>query len=84
MNTPTPEHLSAAKLALEKIGGPQKMADALTRLSGQKVSVWSVRRWRDSGVPARWVLWVEYLTGIGPERTRPDMSPKANLPEARA
>lgn len=75
----TPEHLAAAELAIEKAGGVQLMAEKITRLTGQEYPPANVRKWLKTGVPARYALWAEYISGIPVERLRPDMSPRASI-----
>lgn len=54
----------AARRAIKAGGGPRDLADRLANELGIVIKSETVRKWRDRGVPARYVPKVAELTGV--------------------
>ncbi len=60
----------AAREAIDTVGAVA-LAEKLTDLTGEPVSVFAVRKWRQRGVPGEWVPAVCVVTGAKERELNP-------------
>lgn len=54
----------AIESAIKRIGGAKAVTSLIDAVSGEKLTTHAVRLWVKTGVPAKWVLWIEKESGI--------------------
>lgn len=78
----TQANQAAAKFVFDTLGGPAESARKLTRLIKESDpeakpvrigSIWSYQNRDKSGIPIKYILHFEKLTGIPREKIRPDV-----------
>jgi len=65
--------LTAAELAVERLGGRSSAAAAVTAATGEECTVHIVAGWLRNGVGARWTQAVAELTGLPASELTPEV-----------
>ena len=60
---PRMDRIKASKHAIDRLGAVE-LADRLSRLTNESVTVYAVRKWRQRGIPGEWVPAVSAITGM--------------------
>lgn len=61
----------AARQALQNAGGPRALARKLSDYLDAEIDEKRVSKWRTIGVPVRWGVIVEHVTGVKREQLNP-------------
>jgi hypothetical protein len=68
--------ISAAIYAIEKAGGNRKLANKL-KPAAKKIEIerleQAISKWRKNGIPSKWAIKVEKITGVSYEELCPSM-----------
>lgn len=67
------QYALAAIRAIEQAGGKKELARRLSIIRRQRIEIKRVQNWRYIGVPSKFVIDVEVITGIPREELRPDI-----------
>ena len=64
------KQLDALNRAVDKSGGRKAFVESLG------INYSTIQKWRERGVPARWVLKIEEVSGISRHDLDPDLYPR--------
>lgn len=63
--------INAARRAIIAGGGPQELAREMSRYLSTEFSVDRIAKWRYTGIPCKWGVIIEHLTGVKREDLNP-------------
>ena len=75
MNHKNPKSLKVLREAVENVGTQKEFAMLLAKHTKKRCSQQLVSLWLQNGIPVKWVLPVEKLTGVPRHELAPDIYP---------
>lgn len=65
------QRIDSAREAITEGGGPTELARKLSEYLGYGFSVNRIRKWRYTGIPVRWGVLIEHITGYNRAKLNP-------------
>lgn len=81
------DKITAAKTAIKQAGGQSAMAQKLAALVpdlSEDKALWRIQKWAQNGVPPKFVLIVENLSGVSRHDLDPEIYPRIDAVQESA